>query len=144
MLSFFLGHLAYITAFSIWADPIQRFTSAVSIVNLLLIAGAIAIVLTGGITLSSKKLGLKFGAYLIQTISYTFILTFSVVYTLVLAVFGAGLWLTFVAMLVFFLSDIVLSFQYFGGKIANKSLIVINHALYYSAQIMLMALIFVL
>ena len=144
MVSFFLGHICYMVAFSIWADPIQRFTSAMSILNLLLISAGIGAVLTVGITLSSKKMGLKFGAFQIQTIAYTFILTFSTVYTLMLAIFGAGTWLTFVAMFAFFLSDIVLSFQYFGGKIDNKSLIIVNHALYYAAQIMLTALIFVL
>jgi hypothetical protein len=144
MLSFFLGHVCYISAFTIWANPIQRFTSSISIGSIALIAVAIAVVLTIGIVLSSKKMGLKFGNYLIQTIAYTLILTFSTAYTLVLAMFGAGLWLTFVAMLVFFLSDIVLSFQYFGGKLDNKILIIINHILYYTAQILLVALLFVL
>jgi len=144
MLSFFLGHVCYIVAFSLWADPIQRYTSAMSIVDLLMISAGIATILTVGITLSSKKMGLKFGSYLFQTIGYTFILTFSTAYALLLSLFGCGLWLAFVGLLLFFLSDIVLSFQYFGGKLNNKSLIIVNHALYYAAQIILVALIFVL
>ena len=144
MLSFFLGHVCYITAFSLWADPIQRFTSAMSIVDLLFTSAGIATILTVGITLSSKKMGLQFGSYIIQTVAYTFILTWSTVYACVLSLFGCGLWLAFVGLLLFFLSDIVLSFQYFGGKIDNKPLIVVNHALYYAAQIILVALIFVL
>ena len=144
MLSFFLGHVCFIVAFSLWTDPIERFTSAISIADALLISAGIATLLTLGITFSSKKMGLQFGNYLIQTIAYTFILTFSTTYALILSIFGAGLWLAFVGLLLFFLSDIVLSFQYFGGKLSNKSLVIVNHALYYAAQIILVAVIFAL
>jgi uncharacterized protein with PQ loop repeat len=57
---------------------------------------------------------------------------------------GVNFWVAFVGLVLFFLSDIVLSFQYFGGKISNKPLIAINHILYYSAQIILLAVLFVL
>jgi hypothetical protein len=57
---------------------------------------------------------------------------------------GGGLWLAFAGMVLFFLSDVVLSFQYFGGKIDDKKLIVVNHALYYAAQIILVAVLFLI
>jgi hypothetical protein len=132
MLSFFVGHIFYIVAFSLFAN-IQDETIWLPLV----ISAGCALVLTMGITLSSKKMGLDFGKFLIQTISYTFILTFAMSYTLVLSILGCNLWLAFVGMVLFFLSDVVLSFQYFGGKIADKKLIAINHALYYAAQIIL-------
>jgi hypothetical protein len=144
MLSFFLGHVCFIVSFSLWADPIQRFTSSLSIVDALFMSAGVATLLTVGITFSSKKMGLKFGNYLIQTVAYTFILTFSTSYALILSLFCGGLWLAFVGLLLFFLSDVVLSFQYFGGKINSKSLIIVNHALYYAAQIILVAVLFTL
>jgi len=81
-------------------------------------------------------MNLNFGKFLWQTVGYTFILSFMTVYTLMLAIKGMS-FIPFIGLLLFFLSDIVLSFQYFGGKIADKKLIVINHALYYLAQITL-------
>ena len=137
MTAFFLGHGCYITAISL-------LSSLDSLLKPIFIALAVAIALTVFITLSSKSMGLNFGKFTIQTIGYTLILTFAMAYSFVLAIMGGGLWLTFVGLALFFLSDIVLSFQYFGGKIANKPLIAINHALYYSAQIILLAVLFVL
>ncbi|MBE5736229.1 MAG: hypothetical protein E7356_02580 [Clostridiales bacterium] len=141
--SFFLGHVCYIIAFTLWARPLAHVSSAFTVWEAVLGGVGLAVVGTIGIVLSSKKMGLTFGNYIVQTISYTLILTFTMFYCLLLAIFfGSGLWLSFVAMLVFFLSDVVLSMQYFGGKIASKPLIAINHALYYAAQIMLVAVIF--
>jgi hypothetical protein len=110
----------------------------------LLITIGVAIVLTVGTILSSRMMGLKFGKFLWQTVGYTFILNCSMVYTLVLSIMGGSLWLAFVGMVLFLLSDVVLSFQYFGGKLEDKKLIVINHALYYAAQIVLVAVLFLI
>jgi hypothetical protein len=109
----------------------------------LVLSGVIAVILTIAITLSSKKMKLDFGKYLWQTVGYTFILSFMTVYTIILAING----MTFIPAIglgLFFLSDVVLSLQYFGGKIANKPLIAINHALYYLAQITLVLAIMVM
>jgi uncharacterized membrane protein YhhN len=137
MTAFFFGHICYIVAFSLLANLNSLHLP-------LLIAGGCSLLLTTGITLSSKKMGLDFGKFLIQTITYTVLLTLAMVYSLVLAIMGGGLWLTFVGLLLFFLSDIVLSFQYFGGKIASKPHIAINHTLYYAAQIILVAVLFLI
>ena len=145
MLSFFVGHICYISAFSVWVNPIQRFTSALSIPVALLISAGIAILLTVGTLLSGKKMmGLSFGKFIYQTIAYTFILNMSMAYLLVLSLFVANLWLAFVGLVLFLLSDIVLSLQYFGGKLSNKPLIAINHILYYAAQIIILAVAFML
>lgn len=144
MLSFFLGHICYITAFSILANPVERFSPSLTLVQALLISAGAAILLSAGTLLSSKKMGLNFGNFFFQTTAYTFILNFSMVYALVLSIMGAGLWLAFVGLVLFLLSDIVLSFQYFGGKLTSKQLVVINHALYYAAQIILVATLFTL
>lgn len=146
--SFFLGHIFYIIAFSLLIDGnISDYNSTVQMFGCtvpLLITIGVSVVLTLAITLSSKMMGLKFGKFLWQTIGYTFILSCSMVYTLVLSIMGGGLWLAFVGMVLFFLSDVVLSFQYFGGKLEDKKLIAVNHALYYAAQIVLVAVLFLI
>ena len=149
MTSFFVGHIFYIVAFSLlvganidkYGDNIQMFGCTIP----LLITVAASAVLTVLITVSSTKMmGLNFGKFKWQTIGYTFILCSSMIYTLVLSIMGGGMWLAFVGMLLFFLSDVVLSFQYFGGKIADKKMIVINHGLYYAAQIVIVAVLFLI
>lgn len=140
MLCFGLGHIAYFSAFTLYAVGMS-----VELMLPLLIAGGSALILTIFITLSSKKMGLQFGKFMWQTVAYTFILSFMSIYTLVLAILSGGtMWLAFVGLLLFFASDIVLSFQYFGGKIDSKLLIVVNHTLYYAAQIVLVATLFML
>lgn len=136
MLSFFVGHIFYILSLSLLANN--------SISTPLLISLGVALILTTFITLSSKKMGLNFGKFLIQTIAYTLILTFAMTYSLILAIMNMGSWIVFVGLLLFFASDIVLSFQYFGGKISNKFLIIINHLLYYAAQIIIVATLFLI
>ena len=146
--SFFVGHIFYIIAFSLLVEAnVSNYASVVQVFGCsipLLITVGVAAVLTVMITLSSKMMGLKFGKFLWQTVGYTFILCCSMVYTLVLSIMGGGLWLAFAGMVLFFLSDVVLSFQYFGGKIEDKKLIAVNHGLYYAAQIVLVAVLFLI
>jgi len=138
MASFFLGHVCYIVAFTL-------LTNLDSLLLPILVSAGASVVLSAGTLISGKKMmGLDFGKYLYQTLAYTLILNFAMVYTLVLAIMGGGMWITFVGLALFLLSDIVLSFQYFGGKIANKPFIAINHALYYAAQIVLLAVLFLI
>lgn len=144
MLSFFLGHVCYIIGFSIYSTPIERFTSVFNLYQLLLIAVGIAIILTAMTILVSKKMKLDFGKYLLQTIGYSFILMLSTTYAILLSAFGVELWIAVVGLILFLLSDLVLSMQYFGGKIDSKPLIAINHGLYYGAQILIVACLFML
>ena len=147
--AFFVGHIFYIVAFSLlvganidkYGDIVKMFGCTIP---MLITVGASA-VLTVLINVSSTKtMGLNFGKFKWQTIGYTFILCASMIYTLVLSIMGDGMWLAFVGMLLFFLSDVVLSFQYFGGKIDNKPMIAINHGLYYAAQIIILAALFLI
>ena len=138
MLSFGLGHAAYFTAFTMIA------LNTISNIWLpIVIAVGVGVVLTIGTVIGGMKMmKLNFGDFLWQTVAYSFVLTFMMGYTLVLAIMGGAMWLTFVGLLLFFLSDVVLSTQYFGGQLANKVYIVVNHALYYAAQIVLATVIF--
>lgn len=134
MLSFGLGHGFYFSAFALIA-----LENDTKLLLPILIGAGCAIVLTAVTILSSKPLKLDFGKFLWQTIGYSFILNFMVVFSLVLAIMGGISWLVFVGLLLFLLSDLVLSTQYFGGKLHAKPLIAVNHILYYAAQIVLVA-----
>lgn len=139
LLSFGLGHLAYFSAFSLYAIE-----NNIDLTNPILIALGIAILLTFVIMLSSKKMKLDFAEYTYQTIIYTFLLTFMTIFTLVLDIYNPAMWILFIGMFAFFISDIVLSMQYFGGKLKNKPLIAINHTLYYTAQILILCFVMLL
>ena len=138
MASFTLGHICYFSAFSIFA--VQH---RIDLLLPILLGVGIALVLSAGTMLSSKKLGLDFGKFYWQGAGYAFILNFMMVFTLILAIMGAS-WIVFIGLLLFLASDLVLSMQYFGGKIASKPLIAINHGLYYAAQLMILLFIILL
>ncbi len=138
MFSFTLGHICYFSALSILA--LETLDSL--LVPILISIGS-AVVLTIATMYSGKLIKLDFGKFFYQVAGYSFALTFMTVYTLVLAIMSAGLWLTFVALILFLVSDLVLSIQYFGDKITDKLLITINHGLYYTAQIILAVVVFV-
>jgi len=130
--SFAVGHFFYFISALLY-------NSAISPKNLLwcvLASVGIAIVLTIAIILISKKLGLDFGKMLYVVISYCFILTFMVAYTIAIAIFNPIYWIFASGMILFLISDMILSMQYFGGKTA-KYLIYLNHITYYLAQAML-------
>ena len=134
MLSFSIGHGFYFAAFSLIAIE----NGGKLLLPIIIGVGA-GLVLTIVTLLSAKPLKLNFGKFLFQAGGYSFILNFMVVFTLVLAIMGALPYLVFIGLLVFLLSDLVLSTQYFGGKLHNKPLIAINHALYYAAQLIIVA-----
>lgn len=136
MLSFGLGHGAYFAAFTLVA-----LENDTKLLLPILVGVGVAIVLTALTMIASKPLKLNFGKFLWQTIGYSFILNFMVVFSLVLAIMGGCGWLVFVGLLLFLLSDLVLSNQYFGGQLHNKVFIAVNHALYYAAQIILVAVV---
>lgn len=96
----------------------------------------VAIILTLVVMLSSKKMGMNFGKMLYIVIFYSLVLTFMVAFTVSIAIFNPIYWIFACGMILFLLSDLVLSMQYFGGK-DQKVWIWINHILYYLAQVFL-------
>ena len=141
MLSFGLGHIAYIAGFCLMA-----ITFNIPLLMPVLVSLGVAIAFTIGNTLSGKKMGLDFGKFFWQTMSYSILLTFMACFTLILAIQSGivAMWVAFAGFMLFLASDLVLSFQYFGGKLFNKTLIVVNHLLYYLAQITVVASLFAL
>lgn len=137
-MSFALGHICYF--FSVM--EINRGLMPDKLGWNLLIALAVAIIATGAILLLSKPLKLNFGKNLWAVIVYSLLLTFMVGFSITLACYFPIFWVLASGMILFFLSDLVLSTQYFGGK-DQKWLIFLNHILYYSAQCLIAISIFV-
>lgn len=136
MLSFGLGHVCYAAGLSMFANG----TSTIWLC--LVIALGVSIVVAPLIMLISKGMKLDFGKFFIQSLTYAFILVFMVAYSIGLSVKTPLMYISAVGLFLFLASDLVLSLQYFGGKQDSKALIIINHTLYYLAQISLVAFLF--
>ena len=85
---------------------------------------------------------INFGKFLAHAITYTVILTFMSIYTIALSIYDTRYILMAVGMVLFLLSDLVLSPMFFAGKQDDKVLCVINHTLYYAAQICIATFLF--
>ncbi len=143
MLSFGIGHVMYfLFAFFYVTKVLGADFLIPGLVGLAAIPAALLIVLL------SKFLGLKLGKHIYPTLAYLTVLA----YMTIMAITAAGmystldnrLWQFALAMSLFISSDITLSFTYFGDK-NNKALMtsmsVINHILYYAAQLTIASLI---
>lgn len=103
----------------------------------------LAILLSVLIVKFSPKMGLDMTGYKVQCTAYSTLLIFMALTTTVLAVCGIKLcWLLSAGFILFFISDLILSMQYFGNKEQNKAMIIANHALYYVAQLLIASWIF--
>ena len=136
MLSFGIGHLFYFVAASFVALAINKSGIA------LLISLGVSLILTLIIFLLSKPMKLNFGKFFYQTLAYTLILTFMSSYSIILACYNSAYWTFAAGVTSIFVSDLVLSTQYFGGKQDSKLLTWINHLVYYIGQILIAASLF--
>lgn len=147
MASFGVGHILYITATAL------RFGAGLN----LLYTAICAIGLTAAIfVLSIGIMKMRFGKFLIPSISYCVLLTWFVAYSawqLALA-FSIANVLLLVGSVMFIVSDLILSMTYFSkeedykkeGMLnpESKLMIVANHATYYIAQFLIaIALLFI-
>ena len=138
-LMFGLGHIIY-------------FLGVLALINnktvtgflwLALSALALSVVMSLLIVKMSPKLGLDMTGYKWQCGLYSTALIFMMLISICLAICWQPIcWIMAVGFTLFLASDLVLSMQYFGGKEKNKALIVVNHVLYYAAQILLASFIF--
>ena len=99
----------------------------------LIISIGVATLITLVVMLLSKPLKINFGKSLIVSTIYCFILSLMVCFTVSIAIYNPIFWIFACGMFMFFVSDLVLSMQYFGDK-SNKVLIYVNHISYYVAQ----------
>ena len=143
MLSFGIGHVFYFVAATILMVSlgVQKVGMNLSTFNIL-ISLAVSVVATTGIMLLSKPMKLDFGKFFFQTLAYTLILTFMSAYSVALAIAVPTLWTFAVGICLIFLSDLILSNQYFGGQQDNKLFIVLNHAIYYLGQLFIAVTLF--
>ena len=130
--SFAIGHFFYFVA-------VLLYNSTILPTHLLwniLAALGFAIIMTVGTMLMSKKMGLNFGKMIYIVAMYCLVLNFMVGFSVAIAIFNPIFWIFAAGMILFLASDLVLSMQYFGNATA-KSLIYVNHILYYLAQILI-------
>lgn len=134
MLSFGLGHVCYFVALTLLVAKSSYLTS--KLLPILLVSAGIGVVFTLGVMLLAKPvLKLDFGKFKVQTILYTFILSFMTSYAFGVAIFAKRILLFAIGLALILISDLILSNQYFGGKQDSKMLTFLNHAIYYMGQI---------
>lgn len=138
MVSFGLGHILYFVAVIILLG------NSVVTGSLIGICVAISVVLAALIIVVGKYvLKFNFGKFIVHSIIYAFMLIFMGALTIAccIAMKDTKMLQFAIGMILFFLSDIVLTQMYFGGKATDKVLCVVNHTLYYAAQICIAAFI---
>ena len=134
MLSFGLGHIMYMIATILYSNSLFRNDIRTTYLAMIGIGvgGIITIIIA---CFGEKLLKLNFGYYRYQTYAYTFILSFMSVFSVAVACFKPVFLIFALGIVYIFLSDLVLSKQYFGGKQDCKVLTTLNHAIYYAGQI---------
>jgi len=137
MLAFGLGHIMYFMMLGNYYGFEGDFITKTFISLGIAIAVSALIVFAGG-----KVMKLNFGEFKWQSFAYSIVLVFVAVLSLFMSLKNSAMWYVTAGLIAFFASDLVLSTQYFGGREENKLLIIINHILYYGAQILIAGQIF--
>ncbi len=132
--TFSLGHVMYLFATIFYAN--SMFVSNNTALFLSLIGLGFAGIVTTFIGFYGESLlKLNFGINKIQVVVYTFVLSFMSAFSVAVALYKPIFLVFALGIVLIFVSDLVLSLQYFGNKQNNKILTIINHAIYYIAQI---------
>lgn len=137
ILAFALSHVCYIIGLSIFADASKDILVPV------FVSLAIGAVLATIILVNSRAMHVDFGEHKLAASAYSFILCISFVYAVALAFLLPILWVVAGGLLLFLVSDLFLSFIYWGNK--NTSVMnILNLSFYYAAQIIIMIFLFVI
>ena len=132
MLAFGVGHIFYFVGTVLISESVVKLWLPI------VVALSIAAVLTPVIYFVSKRLmGLDYGRFAWQSMIYCFILTFMSAFTIYLACLQLEFLILAAGVTMILLSDLVLSTQYFGGKVDDKFCTIVNHAVYYAGQILI-------
>ena len=132
MLAFGVGHIFYFVGTVLISESVVKLWLPI------VVALSIAAVLTPVIYVVSKRLmGLDYGKFAWQSMIYCFILTFMSAFTIYLACLQLEFLILAAGVTMILLSDLVLSTQYFGGKVDDKFCTIVNHAVYYAGQILI-------
>ena len=136
MISFLVGHLFFIGSMGLIFADIMAKSLIIPTIVILVVSAVLAI---GIWFVTSRYMHLDYGKHALLSTVYAGILLFTTIFSAYLAVatMSPTLFVMAVGFVLFLASDLVLSLQYFGGKQSVKSLIIINHTLYYLAQILI-------
>ena len=131
--SFALGHFSYIAAIFNMA---KRLNFVIKVSNLIY-ALALALIISAIIILGCKILELNFGNLTLTTDIYTCILCFITIFSWIVTTLNPLFITMAIGFSLFLISDGVLSFIYFGTKRNSHLFQIINHTLYYVAQLLI-------
>lgn len=136
MLSFLFGHLFFIGSMSVIFAGNATKAITFPIIFIVVISAIFAV---GIWFVTSRYMHLDYGKHALLSTIYAGVLLFTTVFSIYLAfsTMLTSLFIMAVGFVLFLASDLVLSLQYFGGKQSVKSLIILNHSLYYLAQILI-------
>ena len=136
MLSFLFGHLFFIGSMSVIFAGNATKDIIFPVIFIVIISAIFAV---GIWFVTSRYMHLDYGKHALLSTIYAGVLLFTTVFSIYLAfsTMLTSLFIMAVGFLLFLASDLVLSLQYFGGKQSVKSLIILNHSLYYLAQILI-------
>ena len=137
MLVFALGHIMYFMALGNYYGFNGSFVweTLISFGVGLAVSAVIVFVV-------AKFMHLDFGEFKWQSFAYSTVLVAVMTLALITGIKNNSLVLMNIGLVVFFLSDLVLSTQYFGGKEDSKVLTAINHILYYGAQVLIVGIMY--
>ena len=141
MLSFLFGHLFFIGSMGVIFAGNATKTITFPIIFIVIMSAVFAV---GIWFVTSRYMHLDYGKHALLSTIYAGVLLFTTVFSIYLAfsTMLTSLFIMAVGFVLFLASDLVLSLQYFGGKQSVKSLIILNHSLYYLAQILIAVSIF--
>lgn len=140
--SFGVGHLFYI--FALIRLATGKWSFGGDIVVPIAISVLIAVVMAvGGIYVMKKFLKYDFGKHTIITAVYSFVLFFVTCLAMAFAFSNPKFASFAIGLILFSLSDLILSMQYFGGQAKNNLLQILNHSSYYLAQIVIACTVFI-
>lgn len=137
MLAFGLGHLMYFMALGNYYGFSSTFVGKTFIALAIGLGVGLAVVFAG-----EKLLKLNFGEFFWQSFLYCALLVAVMVLSLLTGFKDSTMVTMNIGLVLFFASDLVLSMQYFGGKQNSKTLTIINHILYYTAQVLIVAVMY--
>lgn len=143
MIAFGVGHFFYIAAMLTLVSGEMEIFYYNWLPLLLIVLGAVVACLLVWLV-SVKLLKLKFGKHTLITNCYSFVLLLTTALAVFLCFVGVSfkMYILAAGFVLFLISDLILSTQYFGGKQESKPLIVFNHLFYYLAQITIASFIY--
>lgn len=136
MISFLVGHLFFNGAMTLIFVDQNANSLLIPLIIILVISTILAVALW---FVTSRFMHLDYGKHAVLSTIYAGVLLFTTIFSIYLTIITLNqtMFIFAIGFVLFLASDLVLSLQYFGGKQSQKSLIILNHTLYYFAQILI-------